>query len=151
MKASEARQKAYVINMQETSNQYQAIMREIEIAIQKGKTDCMYFDPIKDEVLEELAKDGYTVEYSVDGRNMTDLKISWDDDPEQERIITKEHILNGIDDMCSNFFYYDRKNDEELSSDDIQKAYDNGVITIDDMVFRFTNNCIDTLNNRSDD
>jgi len=149
MKASEARQKAYVINMQETSNQYQAIMREVEIAIQKGKTDCMYFDPIKDEVLTELAKDGYSVEYISDGRNTTNVKISWDDGCVKV-VDMKEHILNGIDDMCSNFFYYDRKNDEELSSVDIQQAYDDDVIALDDMVCRFRNNCIDILNNRND-
>lgn len=59
--------------------------------------------------------------------------------------ITKEYILDSIDDLCMNFFVYDRKNDEEMKFEDIQNAINSGEITIDDMVERFRVNCIDTL------
>lgn len=59
----------------------------------------------------------------------------------------KENILNTIDDLCSDFLYYDRKEDEELSFDDIQEAVKSGEITLDEMVERFKNNLEDTLNN----
>lgn len=59
----------------------------------------------------------------------------------------KENILNTIDDLCSDFLYYDRKEDEELSFDDIQEAVKSGEITIDEMVERFKNNLENTLNN----
>lgn len=59
----------------------------------------------------------------------------------------KENILNTIDDLCSDFLYYDRKEDEELSFYDIQEAVKSGEITIDEMVERFKNNIENTLNN----
>lgn len=62
----------------------------------------------------------------------------------------KEQILNTIDDLCMNFFVYDRKNDEDLSFDDIQKAFDNKEITIDEMVERFRQSCEDTLMNKDE-
>lgn len=59
----------------------------------------------------------------------------------------KENILNTIDDLCSGFLYYDRKEDEELSFDNIQEAVKSGEITIYEMVERFKNNLENTLNN----
>lgn len=60
----------------------------------------------------------------------------------------KETILDYIDDLCMDFFYYDRKEDEYLSFEDIKNAFQNGEITIDEMVDRFRINCEDTLNNK---
>lgn len=59
----------------------------------------------------------------------------------------KEVILNTISDLCMNFFYYDRKNDEDLSFQDIIDAVKSGEITIEEMVEEFKNHCEDTLNN----
>jgi hypothetical protein len=57
----------------------------------------------------------------------------------------KEIILSAITDLSSNFLYYDRKEDEDLSSEDIEDAVENGIITIDEMVEEFRRNLEDTL------
>ena len=57
----------------------------------------------------------------------------------------KEIILSTITDLSSNFLYYDRKEDEDLSSEDIEDAVENGIITIDEMVEEFRRNLEDTL------
>lgn len=49
----------------------------------------------------------------------------------------KNLILGHIRDLVSDFTYYNRKNDEELSSEDLQKAVKDGEITIDEMVEEF--------------
>jgi len=49
----------------------------------------------------------------------------------------KTKILNTISDLCSNFLYYDRKEDEELSMEQLNKAVKSGEITIDEMVNAF--------------
>lgn len=49
----------------------------------------------------------------------------------------KRKILNKIEDLCSDFLYYDRKGDEELSMDQLNKAVESGEITIDEMVAKF--------------
>ena len=45
----------------------------------------------------------------------------------------KQTIINTIGDLCSNFLYYDRKEDEYLSSDQLEQAVKDGVITVDEM------------------
>lgn len=50
---------------------------------------------------------------------------------------TKENILDTIDDLCSDFVYYDRKEDEELTAQQLKDAVEKRVITIKDMVDRF--------------
>jgi hypothetical protein len=49
----------------------------------------------------------------------------------------KETILATIGDLCADFLYYDRKEDEDLSADDLQEAIEDGIITIDEMVEEF--------------
>lgn len=50
--------------------------------------------------------------------------------------MTKRRALieHTISDMVSDFLYYDRKDDEELSGDDIEDALNAGEITIEQMV-----------------
>jgi len=49
----------------------------------------------------------------------------------------KQQILNTISDLCSDFLYYDRKGDEELSVEQLNEAVESGKITIDEMVAEF--------------
>lgn len=49
----------------------------------------------------------------------------------------KKKILNVITDLCSNFLYYDRKEDSELTVEQLNEAVENGVITIDEIVAEF--------------
>ena len=49
----------------------------------------------------------------------------------------KESILLTVDDLVSDFLYYDRKEDEELPRGEIEKAINNGDITIDEIVNYF--------------
>jgi hypothetical protein len=45
----------------------------------------------------------------------------------------RELISNAIDDMVIDFLYYNRREDEELSDDDIFEAIKSNEITIDEM------------------
>jgi hypothetical protein len=49
----------------------------------------------------------------------------------------KQHIKDVISDLVSDFAYYDRKEDEDLSMEDLNEAVKNGVITVDEMVSEF--------------
>jgi hypothetical protein len=49
-----------------------------------------------------------------------------------------EIIENTIDDLISNFLYYDRKEDEELPVGAIQKAIKEGKITKEQIIKKFT-------------
>lgn len=49
----------------------------------------------------------------------------------------KQKIKNVISDIVSKFVYYDRKEDEDLSMNDLDEAVKNGVITVDEMVAEF--------------
>jgi hypothetical protein len=49
----------------------------------------------------------------------------------------KQTILIAISDLCSDFLYYDRIDDKELSAEQLQDAVKNGVITIDEIVDEF--------------
>ena len=49
----------------------------------------------------------------------------------------REKIMNTISDSISCFLYYDRKEDEELPREAIEKAIADGIITVDDIVARF--------------
>jgi hypothetical protein len=56
----------------------------------------------------------------------------------EEATVNKEkHILGVIEDLVSNFLYYDRKEDEDLPRGSIERAVKNGVITIEDMTRQF--------------
>jgi hypothetical protein len=58
----------------------------------------------------------------------------------------KQTILNKIDSLCSDFLYYDRKEDEELSMEQLNKAVKSGEITIDEMVAEFRKHLENTFN-----
>jgi len=49
----------------------------------------------------------------------------------------KEQILGTVQDLVTDFVYYDRKEDEDLSADQLDKAVESGEITVDDMVAEF--------------
>ena len=49
----------------------------------------------------------------------------------------KQKIINTIDDVVSDFLYYDRKEDEELPRGAIEKAIKSGDITYGEIVERF--------------
>ena len=49
----------------------------------------------------------------------------------------KEIILNTIEDLCSDFLYYDRKEDEDLTMDELNNAVKNNEITVKEMVDKF--------------
>lgn len=49
----------------------------------------------------------------------------------------KQTILNTISDLCGSFLYYDRKEDETLSMNQLNNAVENSIITVDEMVDHF--------------
>lgn len=49
----------------------------------------------------------------------------------------KEIILKEVETLVANFVYYDRKEDEDLSMYDLDKAIRSGEITIDEIVNKF--------------
>lgn len=49
----------------------------------------------------------------------------------------KQTILDTISDLCSDFLYYDRKGDEDLTMEQLNEAVKSGEITIDEMVEEF--------------
>lgn len=53
-----------------------------------------------------------------------------------------ETIENTVEDMVSNFLYYDRKEDENLPMGAIQKAVKDGLITKEQIIKKFA----DSLN-----
>jgi predicted RNA-binding protein associated with RNAse of E/G family len=57
----------------------------------------------------------------------------------------KENIINTVKDLCADFLYYDRKEDEELSADDLIQAIEEGTVTIEEMVAEFENQLRNTL------
>lgn len=57
----------------------------------------------------------------------------------------KQLIIDTISDLCGNFLYYDRKEDEELSVEDLNNAVKSGEITIDEMVAEFRKHLEETF------
>lgn len=57
----------------------------------------------------------------------------------------KQIILDTISDLCSNFLYYDRKEDESLSIEQLKSAVKNGEVTIKEMVEEFEKNLNNSL------
>lgn len=49
----------------------------------------------------------------------------------------REHIENCVNDLISNFMYYDRKEDESLAVGAIEEAVAAGEITVDEIVELF--------------
>jgi hypothetical protein len=57
----------------------------------------------------------------------------------------KQIILGTISDLCIDFLYYDRKEDENLSPEQLEEAIKSGVITIDEIVEQFRKRLLDNL------
>ena len=64
---------------------------------------------------------------------------------------TKQNILDTISDLCSDFLYYDRKEDETLSVKKLNKAFKKGVITINECVEEFRKHLQDSVGNLVDE
>ena len=58
----------------------------------------------------------------------------------------KQTILDVISDLCSDFLYYDRKESEVLSANELNKAIESGEITIDEVVDEFRRNLEEYFN-----
>lgn len=58
----------------------------------------------------------------------------------------KQKIIDIISDLCSDFLYYDRKEDEDLSMEQLNKAVADGEITIEEMVVEFRKHLENTFN-----
>jgi len=50
----------------------------------------------------------------------------------------KQMVLNAIDDMIRNFLYYDRKEDEDLPRGEIERFIEEGELSVEEIVERFT-------------
>ena len=57
----------------------------------------------------------------------------------------KELILDAIEDLYSNFVFYDRIEDEDLSVEELNYAVDNEVITVEEIVEHFENCLLNTF------
>lgn len=57
----------------------------------------------------------------------------------------RDIILASINDLVVNFTYYDRKEDEDLSYEDLQAAIEEGEITIDEIVEKFRKQLVKEL------
>ena len=60
---------------------------------------------------------------------------------------TKQIILDAIEDLVSDFLYYDRKGDEDLSIEQLKKAVTENEITIDEIVVAFKKHLEDSFKN----
>lgn len=100
---------------------------------------------IKDFVPEKIEpkKETHSVSYPTSSRPIsTEKTLVLESDKDDS---TKQNILNTISDLCSNFLYYDRKEDEDLSAEQLKDAVTNEKITIDEMVSEFRKNLENTL------
>lgn len=61
----------------------------------------------------------------------------------------KQKILDIISDLCSDFLYYDRKESETLSFEQLNESVKSGVITVDEMVFEFRKHLENTFADKS--
>ena len=60
----------------------------------------------------------------------------------------KQLVLDTISDLCGDFLYYDRKEDEELDMETLNRIVESGEITIDEMVSEFRKHLEDTFGNK---
>jgi hypothetical protein len=49
----------------------------------------------------------------------------------------RELVIGTVSDMVIDFLYYDRKDDDELSYDDVAHAFESGVVTVEEVVAEF--------------
>lgn len=59
----------------------------------------------------------------------------------------KDTILNAVDDLVSDFLYYDRKEDDDLPRGAIQAAIENKEISVEEIVEFFKKKLIYGLDN----
>jgi hypothetical protein len=57
----------------------------------------------------------------------------------------RELIFGTLEDLVSNFLYYDRKEDEDLPKGAIEKAIKDGEITVAEIVAEFEKHIIDSI------
>lgn len=57
----------------------------------------------------------------------------------------KETILLKIGDLCTDFLFYDRKEDEDLTIEQLNESVKSGEITIEEMVAEFRKNLENTF------
>lgn len=57
----------------------------------------------------------------------------------------RTHILGVLEDTITDFVYYDREEDDELDVEELQEAFDSGIVTIDDAVATFRKALADGL------
>jgi len=57
----------------------------------------------------------------------------------------KQLVLNCVSDLVKKFFYYDRKNDEDLEVGDIEKYIESGIITTDEIIKKFKDEMLNRL------
>jgi len=62
----------------------------------------------------------------------------------------KQIVLDAISDLSSDFLYYDRKEDEDLTIEQLNEAVRNGEITIDEMVEQFKKHLENRFNKPSE-
>ncbi len=53
----------------------------------------------------------------------------------------RETILNTVSDVAAKFMYYERKEDSKLGVGDIERAIENDVITADEIIDKFREEC----------
>tara|TARA_R110000772_G_scaffold24212_2_gene64119 strand:+ start:2253 stop:2441 length:189 start_codon:yes stop_codon:yes gene_type:complete len=58
---------------------------------------------------------------------------------------SKTNILNAVDDLMGSFLYYDRKEDEDLPSGEIESSIKNNEISVDEIVEKFKTCLMDGL------
>lgn len=55
----------------------------------------------------------------------------------KKKAFIKKLILGVVDDLVTNFLYYDRKEDEELGVGEIENAIKEGIITPEELAMQF--------------
>ena len=64
---------------------------------------------------------------------------------------TKDQVLTAIQDLVADFLYYDRKEDEDLPMDEIERLVEEGELSIDEMVDEFQRALEDGLDMSEDE
>jgi hypothetical protein len=106
---------------------YKIFITEQEIVVEEPQT-------------EVLPESNYH-EADVDPKGVVISDVEIPEDP------IRKTIFATIEDLCSDFLFYDRKEDEDLSAFELKEAVKNGIITIDEMVREFRKHLINTLTN----
>lgn len=80
MTAKEAKQKAELVLFDATDSQYSKVIKEIEIAINRGEFKVIIFHALHPFVIERLKTDGYNVKSNLnDPRGENSATIEWMD------------------------------------------------------------------------